>query len=284
MMDNRKTKSWEEAVSWLLTQPDKQDLVRSCYYDQPAHVAAERYHKSEEWSAVRNLISRNAKGKALDIGAGNGIVSYALARDGWQVTALEPDMSDLVGIGAIRRLANGQGLEIETKQSFGEQIDCDDSGYELALARQVLHHAKDLHLLCRELYRVLKPGGVLVAIREHVISKKDDLEKFHDLHPLHHLYGGEHAYLLQEYLDALRTAGFSIRKIIKPLDSVINYAPMNRNDLRSALQKSLSRIPTGKYVSYTLKNDRILANALKLASIFDHRPGRLYSFVCEKPG
>ena len=41
------------------------------------------------------MIPRKA-GRALDLGAGNGILSYALAREGWSVTAVEPDPSALV--------------------------------------------------------------------------------------------------------------------------------------------------------------------------------------------
>ena len=45
------------------------------------------------------------RGQALDVGAGRGIASYALAREGFTVTVLEPDDSHLVGAGAIRSLA-----------------------------------------------------------------------------------------------------------------------------------------------------------------------------------
>ena len=54
-----------------------------------------------------------------------------------------------------------------------------------------------------EMHRVLKPGGIFIAAREHVISKEADLEKFLEQHPLHHLYGGEHAFLLERYIEAL---------------------------------------------------------------------------------
>jgi hypothetical protein len=65
----------------------------------------------------------------------------------------------------------------------------------------------------------LKPGGLFVAVREHVISQHDDLDAFLDIHPLHKLYGGEHAFLLNEYTGALKKAGFDIRKTLDPFSS-----------------------------------------------------------------
>jgi 2-polyprenyl-3-methyl-5-hydroxy-6-metoxy-1,4-benzoquinol methylase len=275
--------SWEDAVKWLLAQPDQTDLIHACYYDQPLLMAAERYYHSDEWRAVKDEIKTQVKGNALDIGAGNGIVSYALAKDGWNVTALEPDPSNLVGAGAIRKLATDGGVSIRISQDFGENLSEPDSVYNLVIARQVLHHARNLKLLCKELHRVLKPGGTLVAIREHVISRKRDLDKFYNKHPLHHLYGGEHAYMLHDYLDALRLAGFTVRKVIKPLESVINYAPQTREDLRSLLKTAISRVPAGNYFGNILNSDQILTYTLRMASLFDRRPGRLYSFICLKP-
>lgn len=57
-------------------------------------------------------------------------------------------------------------------------------------ARQVLHHARNLEMLCREVSRVLKPHGIFIATREHVISKPEDLARFLKKHPLHQFYGG----------------------------------------------------------------------------------------------
>src|SRR5690349_8888902 len=96
--------TWEDAVRWLRDQPGAQAVVRDAYFDDPLLQAAERYWQSNEWHAVRQIIGIGP-GRALDVGAGRGIASYALARDGFEVTALEPDPSDLVGGGAIRALA-----------------------------------------------------------------------------------------------------------------------------------------------------------------------------------
>ena len=93
--------AWEDAVEWLRSQPDQQDLVLNAYYDDPLIHAARRYWESCEWEEVRKLLG-STTGQALDVGAGRGIASYALAREGFAVTALEPDASPLVGAGAIR--------------------------------------------------------------------------------------------------------------------------------------------------------------------------------------
>ena len=45
--------SWESAVRWLIDEPSQQALVKACYFDRPAKVAAERFWSSEEWAAVR---------------------------------------------------------------------------------------------------------------------------------------------------------------------------------------------------------------------------------------
>ena len=94
--------SWEEAVLWLRNQPDQLPLVRAGFYDDPLIEAARRYRISTEWQTVRRYLPAG-QGRALDLGAGRGIASYALACEGWAVTAVEPDSSAIVGAGAIRQ-------------------------------------------------------------------------------------------------------------------------------------------------------------------------------------
>ncbi|MFM9726469.1 hypothetical protein ACKI1L_38745, partial [Streptomyces scabiei] len=71
--------SWEDAVCWLREQPDQQQLVLDAFYDDPLIGAAERYYASAEWQEVSRLLAAK-RGTALDVGAGRGIASYALAR------------------------------------------------------------------------------------------------------------------------------------------------------------------------------------------------------------
>ena len=280
---NVKQLTWEEAVQWLRDQPDRQQLVRACYYDDPLQTAAERFSNSEEWQAVTQLLKDRIPGKALDIGAGRGISSYAFARSGYCVTALEPNSSQIVGAGAIQTIADNSSLPISVVQEWGETLPFADNTFDVVYGRAVLHHARDLNQLCKEAARVLKPSGYFIATREHVISKQEDLQQFLDSHPLHSLYGGENAYLLKQYTTAISLAGLKIHRTIAPLENVINYAPMTKTECQNLFRPvSIRRL--GHRLGSKLADIKILQNLyIRYASNRLNSPGRLYSFLAVKP-
>jgi len=279
--------TWEQAVRWLRDQPDQQELVRACYYDDPLLEAARRFRASDEWRSVSLLLPLRV-GEALDLGAGRGISSYALARDGWNVAAVEPDPSELVGAGAIRRLARDADLAIRIIQTPAEELPFTDGSFDLVYGRQVLHHARDLRLLCREAARVLKPGGRLVVTREHVISHPADLPAFLAAHPLHRFYGGEHAYLLEDYSDAITSAGLRLVQTFGPFDAAINYFPMSFDEWQERCRRPLARV-IGRAAAAALTHPgtpsgrRLLQSLARRLSRRCQTPGRLYSFLAEKP-
>lgn len=266
-MKKDKISSWEEAVSWLKNQPDQKEFIEACFYDDPLINAAYRYYKSSEWEAIRSYLPKE-KGKALDIGAGRGISSYALAMDGWSVQALEPDNSMLVGTGAIRTLAWETDLDISVEENTGETLSFKDNSFDLVFSRQVLHHANNLKYFCLEASRVLKPGGLFIAIREHVISNEADLESFLYAHPLHELYGGEYAYKLNEYKHAICQSGIKLSAVLNPYQSDINLYPETIDDVKQRVGSKIG-----------LPGSIVPKIFLKMLGAMNQTPGRLYSFV-----
>ncbi len=280
--------TWEQAVQSLRDQPSQRELVKACYFDDPLPQAAERFRKSDEWRAVTELLPEN-KGLALDMGAGRGISSYALSHDGWQVTAIEPDPSKLVGAGAINSLAQATGLDITVVSEYSEKLPFANDSFNLVNCRQALHHAHDLRKTCQEIFRVLKPGGVMIATREHVISKREDLDSFLESHALHKFYGGEHAYLLREYFGAIKDAGLHLQLSLGPLDSPINYFPMTSDQHYMTCTKGIAKV-VGRSVTNIIFNQKsnigkvFMKILVMVLNRLDQTPGRLYSFVASKPG
>lgn len=275
--------SWEDAVQWLRNQPAQQELVRAAFYDDPLSAAALRYWQCTEWREVQSLIGDGRGRRALDIGAGRGIASFALAKDGFFVTALEPDPSNLVGAGAIRALATAEKLDIRVVREVSECLPFESGSFDIVFGRAVLHHTENLRTACSEMFRVLKFGGTLLAVREHVLSRPEHLPRFLELHPLHKLYGGEHAYLEADYRAALVDAGFAVTTL-KSFDSPINYYPHTENALREKLIGPLRRVPVAGTLAKALISPKPVFGAiLRAMSLADSRPGRLYSFICKKP-
>jgi SAM-dependent methyltransferase len=274
--------SWESAVLQLKSDVANKDLIDAAYYDDPLVRAAERYHCSFEWHAIRAVLGP-ARGSALDVGAGRGIASFALAKDGFDVTALEPNPSSIVGRGAIQALSLESGLAIRLCGETAEHLSFADGIFDVVFVRAALHHAHNLRRMCQELARVLRPGGLFLAIREHVISRERDRAVFLQQHPLHRYYGGENAYLLKDYRVALEAAGLARVREFRPLHSAINCAPRTFSQLREELGSRLRRIPLiGPALTPITRKASLGALTIKLLAYADNRPGRLYSFLYRK--
>jgi SAM-dependent methyltransferase len=274
----------EDALLLLRKDPRHADLVRDCYIEADFLTAAKRFGASAEFTEVLTLLGEHLnRTRVLDLGAGTGIASYALAQNGaLLVYAVEPNPSSEFGAGAIRRLTDG--LPIEVLEACGEHIPLEDNQVDVIYTREVLHHASDLKRLVRECARVLKPGGVFLACREPVVDDADQLRRFLNSNPVHQMAGGENAYPLETYLVVIREAGLVIERVLEPWDSVINAFPQARTN------EDMAQFPLRRF----RKHYGPVWRLLRLVPGLQQRcwrefcsrrvPGRMYTFLTVKPG
>jgi SAM-dependent methyltransferase len=272
----------EEAILQLRRDPKWAGLIRDSYLEPNVFESAERFLSSAEFLEVQRLIGTCLlQGRVLDLGAGNGIASWAFAESGAKlVYALEPDPSNEIGSGAIRRLT--AELPVRLIDAYGEEIPLPEEEVDLVYTRQVLHHTSDLQRVLQECARVLRCGGTFFACREHVVDNEQQLQAFLSSHPVHLLTGAENAYRLDEYLEAIRLAGLKLEKVLGPWDTVINAFPAVRTTEelerypQIVLERRFGRI--GTLASLAPGVNSLVWRGLKRPS-----PGRLYSFLATKP-
>jgi ubiquinone/menaquinone biosynthesis C-methylase UbiE len=272
----------EAAFLELMESAQGRALAHDCYYEWDVLNACRRFENSEEWQAVRAILRERPRlgVRAIDVGAGNGIASYALARLGFRVAGVEPDPSDLVGYGAFLRMAASTRLPVEHFAAFGEELPFPNRTFAVAYTRQVLHHAQDLGSMLSEIARVLIPGGTFIACREHVVDDDASRQEFFQHHPLQPLTGGEWAFTLQEYLDAMALAGLRVRTVLGPWCSVVNHYPTS-DDLLRAQMRSDTWARWGRLARLVGAIPGHEQRYRTRRSAADRTPGRLYAFVAE---
>lgn len=283
--------TWEETIKYARTQDSFHQLIKDAYLEEDLVKNCQRFIQSTEFKETLHLIQRNFKNnihpssiQLLDIGAGNGISSIAFAKENYRVTAIEPDASETLGYKAIQKLKSNYLLSnLEIHSAYGESLPFKNDTFDIVYARQAMHHAKDLTQFIREASRVLKKGGLLITVRDHVVNDLNQKKEFLNSHPFQKYYQGENAYALEEYTMAFKKAGFILLQTIGPLDSTINYHPKTKSDFaeefRMILKKKIkSTLMQSKYI------DKLLFYLFKWRSKnMQQVAGRLYSFVAQKP-
>jgi SAM-dependent methyltransferase len=284
--------SWEEAIEILRNDPAHHDLIFNSYLTRDLVGNCERFADSAEFAEVLALLGRHGYAarlghpadahpqiSLLDMPGGNGIATYAFARAGYDVTSVEPDPSPMMGRGAIAQVLDKAGLRARIVEAWGEALPFSAGSFDVAYVRQGLHHARDLPKMVAELGRVLRPGGVLLATREHVVDNYgESLKAFLAAQVDHQLYGGEHAFTLPDYKAAISKAGLELVVELGAHDSIINAFPNTPDVLR---EKILMSRP-GQMLRKVLP-DNVVAGVGLWHLKRRKAPGRMYSFLAVKP-
>lgn len=174
------------------------------------------YHDQQPWIDIArqfdimlSLIDPRPGDWVLDIGAGRGWAAKQFAVRGCHTVAVDVVADTTVGLGRSRALMQQANVTFDALIADGENLPLIPDHFDIVFCAATLHHATNLPLLLRNIQRILRPGGRLVAINEPCIADAtDDEQLWHSPELVRELsYGiNETRPRLHEYRKALNQA------------------------------------------------------------------------------
>lgn len=122
---------------------------------------------------VRPMTRRHRRPlKIIDLGAGNGWLSFRLAADGHACTAIDIRDDDVDGLGAADDLVHRHAFE-RWVASF-EALPLPDRAADLAVFNASPHYATDLKAVLQEAARCIRPGGTIAVLDNPFYARAAD--------------------------------------------------------------------------------------------------------------
>jgi SAM-dependent methyltransferase len=189
----------DEVDSGLAAELQAQKAALDIYLDE--RLLLTRYERTVARLVVEKLLGHVA-GHVLDAGCGVGLLGR-----------LYPQLS-LIGVDAslplLLRATQGYRLRVE---SMAESLPFEDGAFDAVLALNMLHHVVNPGRVIAEFARVLKAGGVLVAVdprrvalvevAKQILRRGDPAfattHKAFEVEEYKELVGGEGAFVVEEY-------------------------------------------------------------------------------------
>jgi SAM-dependent methyltransferase len=104
-----------------------------------------------------------ATSRILDVGCSAGLITDAIAGHAREVVGVDVDVEG-VSLAAARR----RGPRFVA--ASGDALPFADASFDAAVCNHVYEHVRDAHVLVRELYRVLRPGGACYFAAGHTLQ------------------------------------------------------------------------------------------------------------------
>jgi demethylmenaquinone methyltransferase/2-methoxy-6-polyprenyl-1,4-benzoquinol methylase len=119
----------------------------------------------------REMVSRVSVppgARILDVAAGTGLVSRALARrhPDARIASLDPSEA-MLATGAVQNAAEGLDACVVPVLGRAESLPFPDGTFDAVTFTYLLRYVDDAPATVRELARVLRPGGVLASLEFH---------------------------------------------------------------------------------------------------------------------
>lgn len=136
-------------------------------HDALQHTVKTRYFP-EIWYALENWFQLIKKRKrALEAGYGIGLVAEALAKSGWDVTAIDPSTEALA---ALRHKFSKGSLNGAFEQADVDKLPFANHSFEAVVSVNALEFAQNPAEAIQEIQRVLVPGGRAVIATFNKLS------------------------------------------------------------------------------------------------------------------
>jgi ubiquinone/menaquinone biosynthesis C-methylase UbiE len=124
-------------------------------------IEHQRHSRSARWIPQLLEFTRHPGETLLGLGNGLGTDWLQYARHDAKVIACSPVAAEL---GLIRRNFELRGLTGRFVHAEPAHLPLEDASVDVACVSGLLHEAKDPQQVVHELYRVLKPGGKVLAV------------------------------------------------------------------------------------------------------------------------
>jgi SAM-dependent methyltransferase len=118
----------------------------------------ERAYADSHRVALR-LAGGEPPGKALDLGAGQGAISQALKDRGFEVTATDVNTAQF-------RASGVPCLKLD----LNRPLPFPDGSFDLVMAIEILEHLESPRAFLREIFRLVRPGGLAVVTTPNITS------------------------------------------------------------------------------------------------------------------
>jgi ubiquinone/menaquinone biosynthesis C-methylase UbiE len=231
--------------------------LRASYDKEARQYDERRYHSADgrlfnnlELTVLRSWLGLNSKSKVLDVPAGTGRLSWALAETG--ATVVGADISaNMLGVAASKQDASD--ADVHFTQGSGTQLPFADDTFDAVVSFKFFHLIPNerKQSFVREMARVLKPGkplviefnspyygGVLAGLRYYFRKKHPGGMRMKCIFPdqVPALFAG---------LDVTRTAGVKL-----PLSGAL--AAVFGSRATEAFNLWFGRLPGLRYLSYAI--------------------------------
>ncbi|EDX75180.1 Methyltransferase domain family [Coleofasciculus chthonoplastes PCC 7420] len=129
---------------WVLSNPNRQKLEKESL-------------QVKDYESTKKFLNEYypQKGKLLEIGSSFGYLLNFFKKDEWHVMGVEPNL------GACKYAESNFG--IKAIPSILEKAEISDKSVDVVLMMHVIEHLPNPSMTFKEVYRLLKPGGIFVV-------------------------------------------------------------------------------------------------------------------------